>query len=383
MKKIILLLLLLTSLNAQILSEQFNNFMADSTDSRLFMLYQFTDSTGALRDRSTNSHTLTPMAGVGDSVIAWNAWYNGGNSIYISEALSQFYKRANADNGIPGLNDVVAVLKGYLYTPIASTDVFFSIEQYNFKMYRSATTTYLLYRDAATGSSININNGSIPAGEAVVLVGRKGSTSPGLALYSAGSLIVSKDSLGLIYDGADYFTIGCETNNGTNAISPATIRISELAIYSYTTFTLADVNRFTYLANGWSSALGRSYRNSWAFTQGFFNGDTLSHTVVDTTNQSGYQWTATFDAWGGKSGDAVTMYLGSGTPVTQALTASSKSYTLNLGTVTTSGDSFYMIASAGDTVYVDNLVVTEDTTPTTTTRKRNFDGWGKYGGWLK
>jgi hypothetical protein len=155
---------------------------------------------------------------------------------------------------------------------------------------------------------------------------------------------------------SDDFIIGAASNE----LSFYDGYIAELRISRGITRGTQARREVQYLANGWYSKAGKVYRESvTTWYQGFYDSETVFYPLANTNAF----WSLTFDAWGGKSGDVVTVNVGDQSGIAQTLTGSSVEYTLSLGCEVTSADSLYFVASAGDTVYIDNVVLTADTTP--------------------
>lgn len=139
--------------------------------------------------------------------------------------------------------------------------------------------------------------------------------------------------------------------DGTSAMRGS---IASLA-FTRRVLTAAEARERWALANGWYSIAGKVTRESTTtFHQGFYDGETVFYPIANATGS----YSLTFDAKGTKSGDVVTVNVGSQTGVAQTLTASLAEYTLNLGYEVASADSLYFVASAGDTIYIDDVVLT-------------------------
>jgi hypothetical protein len=126
----------------------------------------------------------------------------------------------------------------------------------------------------------------------------------------------------------------------------------------------------------WVSDGGNVLRTNWAFVQGFFDSEKIftdiggAHAIADADST----WEVTLDAYGGKAGDVLTAWVGSSTvarglSATQTLTASSVSYTLELGSFNLAAtDSIVFQASAADTVWIDNIVLQRGLSAAATSR---------------
>lgn len=394
MKLIIAILFIPLLAFGQILTDTFNFFPVDSvyTQTKAMWIFDTTYhsdfSTGltVVEDIATTSD-LNGLYGWAnyDAVVAditgTNPFYSPGKSLTIDGSTEGFYCNTAAKANVnPTTNDftIDALIKTsdntntqYIFASYGNSSTPY------YRVYVLGGSLYIVLRDADTNvfaaaalpgtSSMTDGNWHYVA----VVFDRTAATATGFVDGKPGTPLSIASITGSI-NVAGAFFVGAFTG-------PASVfkgNIAYVGVHIAKKLTAAEQRQRYALADGWTSRSYNVHRDNMAFAQGIFNSDTILHAVPDTTNQPGYQWQLSFDAYGGKAGDAVTIQLGSGTPVTKALTATNASYTVALDTMTTSSDSLYFTASASDTVYIDNLVLTEALIPVApTTIKRDFWRW--------
>jgi hypothetical protein len=134
--------------------------------------------------------------------------------------------------------------------------------------------------------------------------------------------------------------------------------------------SLKQMNEAWALASGWNSVSGKVTREysgtNLSFHQGFYDSEIVYDTLGITGTKALYgdsTWIVTFDAKGTKSGDAVTVWIGSPTTnkvpkATLTLTAGSNNRSIAFNDATlSSGDQLVFQASSGDSIYIDNIEV--------------------------
>ncbi|MCP4392873.1 MAG: hypothetical protein GY804_01165 [Alphaproteobacteria bacterium] len=355
MRIIFIILLLCQVTLGQFVNETFSNFYPTITDS-LKMSFRF--DTLNFVDTLNYADATIPITRindddlmVGDSMLAENVMYSGGQSVYFnltgSDTTAYEMSAANITAISPGSDDFrfdfiakveVSAAKQNLYESIAGDGLRLSIEDDG--------SVQLLIDDGPSGTTYNSGGSYQDTTWHVYTVDLEG------------------DSLRIYVDYAQIDTTIDFTGRASIDLS------DELVIGRRETYALwglqGHASGLSYwrgvvpavvpIAYGWYSKNDNITRDSWAFAQGFFDSDTLYFPVSDSTIIGG-KWSLSINAKGTKSGDVLTAWLGSGTPITQTLTASTTTYTLDLGAVDTSGDSLWFSASASDTVYIDNVEV--------------------------
>jgi hypothetical protein len=381
MEKIIVIIFLFwTFCNSQIVNEAFGNWYPDTAEATGFWVFDDAyhiaiGGDSVIKDLSSSNIAIltsvgtdfTTYSGVVDSLSGSSFMYNGGTMLNFA-GLNQYL---SAPDGSGELDD---------YIDAGTTSITYQIwfvydSQYSglagkadYQSWEGATSVIMTRTSTSgriqqfmnsilgtrTNNTTSTNEVNIGDNIYAAFVYER-EIAERCSLYINGSYVVSADisahseNLNSIYP----FNIAY---NWVGMAYPydgyiAAIRVSKNAVSSNQVYLNQN------LANGWYTKLNRVYRDGWNFYQGFYDGDTVYCPVADG-GPSG-TWQLSVDAKGTKSGDVLKAWIGNGIAFNQTLTTTSTIYTLDMGAVTLSGDSLYFSASASDTVYIDNVMVTD------------------------
>lgn len=403
---IVIVLLLFGISSSQIVNETFSNFNNTGLWSSAVGVYVFDPTTGfTITEDQANSHDLSingwaNYAALVAACSGTNPNLVNGTALHNDETASNYLYTATEDDFRPGTSDFTYQFwykdddvtsdndhifdLGGLSTVIWGVRCIIVNLGVNVSLYNN-TTGYLLtaarqVKDDVTGL------GPVGVWHHVVVTNDRDGNSIGYVdgIPQTGQIVDMSASVGVDVSPSRDLRIGTSYNASTGFGG----YLLECSFYK-SVLTPKQIREDFALAKNWFSKLGYVTRDTSAttgfdFQQGFYNSDTLYFSVADTTNNAGFQWNASFTARGTKAGDSIFVKLGTGEYVGTALTASDASYSIDLGQVTTSSEYFYMVASASDTVYIDNLVVNEALIPVSSgTIKYKYDTHDKFDGWIK
>ncbi len=373
MKKYLLIFLLIPYLlNAQAINESFNNFVPVNPDS-LKGLYVFGQTYHT--DNGNGADSVHEDLSAQNNDLTWNGWasyaaviadmagtvnpvYSGDDTLKFK--ASDYFSIADGSAGDfkPGTKDFS--IDGWFMThDKTSTQIVSQCRENGVSGWQIAIINPGNLRAYFDGDAANelpvvaIENDTWYYFAAVA--DRDGNWSVSV---NGGTPATGDISADVAYDMNPSAIFGIGSDGGSYYLGPIS-----MIRFTMATFTAAEIRENWALANGWYSSAGKVTREfsgaNPVFHQGFYDGETVFYPF----SNSNASWSLTFDAKGTKSGDVVTANVGGNSGVAQTLTASSVEYTLDLGYLEASTDSLFFVASAGDTVYIDNVVLTADTTP--------------------
>ena len=373
MKKLILILTFLyTSLFGQVVNETFSDFTLPTDASTIANhildgTYQ-TAPDSIQEDLSANNNDLaadgagwTSMLDAYSSLGGTSPIYSGGNFLSFN-GTDEFLRR---DGGLSGTPDTFTI-EFWVATDHTTTDriicyMDLDLRTDGFEVYES-TNRIAIYVDDTGGHTLGIfpipaAAGALDGAWHYIAITYLFNDASGCIGYMDGLPVDTLDNTTIsssLFAGVNEYFIG----NGSNEALWYDGDIAQVRLSS-TVRTPQEVKEGYHLANGWYSKNGNVFRiNLTTWNQGFYDSDTVYYPVADGSNSLG-NWELSVDAKGGAAGDVLTTWIGSGAAITQTLTTSSTTYTLDLGAVTLSGDSLWFSASANDTVYIDNVTVTD------------------------
>lgn len=337
MNPILLLLFLITSINAQtLLTERFKNFFPDTTSSFVKTVYLFDgvrngeDSKGSVDLNYSGARTLS----------SGNPIASGDSSEYFDN--SDHYGLTNSAHEVGTKFALFAWIK-----PVSGVDMYLAIKLVSPSFdgyawqYANSNNQLRLWTGLASGwrpsTATDLEDGqyhavAISFDEGTVsfyIDGIAKGTSSGMVSppVSAGKELTINEQLGGFGDGTQAF----------------------LSIWD-TTATFKQVKEEFFLADGWASRNGNVTRadssDTWKFHQGFYN-DTISVYIGASSDVS-----IAFDAYS-PGGGSVNVWTSGQDADTKTLTSVSSGYTSSIGP----GDSLFFARATSDTVYIDNVIV--------------------------
>jgi len=363
--KFIWILFIAAICQAQILTENFNNFKIDTNHvavkSNIVALYRFNNSSDV--NDLVNSHTLTANNSVGDSLVP-TSYSSGDSSVYFKGTSSQFYSIAYAsaaDFRFTEANEITLLWRGYVdddnsYKSIVSFCGQAGVDGISYYWrYNSSMRTHV---DADNATLTPTSSNRTLEGTYAITIGSGGAAWTNATVWENGTAgsVVDVSGYSVVYTNNRNFGIGADKAglqywlNGT---------IYDLIIIN-DELTAKELKDISYLAYGWKSIGGDVTRLNLGYFQGV-QSDTIYKAIPDSTMPDGMQPQLSFN------------YSTDGSSWTTSTTAFTRNFSgdsLLFGNDGTNLKAYYgstgsmteiVSVSSGATIYVDAISLTSET----------------------